>query len=81
VFIKKRNFKDHALTDRLGKLRTRVIYALAGDDRGHELNYGFSPCRLGQKAWRGVIKSEYNPNKVRHCGDAEYSYVPHLKNL
>jgi hypothetical protein len=53
-----------------------VIYALAGDDRGNELNFGFSPCRLGQKAWRGVSKSEYHLNKViggrRHGGDTEY---------
>jgi hypothetical protein len=64
---------------------TRVIYALAGDDRGHELNCGFSPCRLGQRARRGGLKSEYHLNKViggrRHDGDAEYSYVPHLNNL
>jgi hypothetical protein len=62
-----------------------MIYALAGDDRGRELSFGFSPCRLGQKAWRGVSKSEYQLNKIiggrKHCGDAEYSYVPHLKNL
>jgi threonine dehydrogenase-like Zn-dependent dehydrogenase len=62
-----------------------VIYALACDDRGHELNCGFSPCRQGQKAWRGVSKSKYHPNKAiggrRHGGDAEYSYVPHLKNF
>jgi hypothetical protein len=62
-----------------------VIYALAGDDRGHELNCGFSPCRLGQKAWRGVSKNEYHLNKAigarRHGGDTGYWHVPHLKNL
>jgi len=46
-------FKDHALTDELGICPTRVIHALAGDARGREQNFGFSPCLLGQKAWRG----------------------------
>jgi hypothetical protein len=27
----------------------RVIYALAGGERGHETKCGFSPCLLGQK--------------------------------
>jgi hypothetical protein len=61
------------------------IYALAGGAHGHELNFGFSPCRLGQKAWRVVSKSEYHGTTAiggtKHGGDAEYSNVPHLKNL
>jgi hypothetical protein len=46
--------KDNALTDELGIPRTREAYALAGGERGHERKCGFSPCFLGQKAWRGV---------------------------
>ena len=45
-------FKDHALTDELGIPRTRVIHVLAGGARGREQNFGFSPCLLGQRAWR-----------------------------
>ena len=50
--FKRGNFKDHALTDELGICPTRVIYALAGSARGREQNFGFSPCLLGQRAWR-----------------------------
>jgi hypothetical protein len=39
------------ITEELGKLRTRVIHALAGSARGRERNLGFSPCLLGQRAW------------------------------
>ena len=46
--------KDHALTDGLGIVRTRVIHALAGGARGREQNFSFSPYLLGQKVWRGV---------------------------
>jgi hypothetical protein len=46
-------FKDQALTNELGSRRTRVIHALAGGARGHEQNFGFSPCHEGQKAWSG----------------------------
>ena len=46
-------FKDNALTDELGIVRTRVIHALAGGVRGRDLNFGFSPCLLGQRAWLG----------------------------
>ena len=46
-------FKDHALTDELGIVRTRVIHALTGDARGCEQNFGFSPCLLSQGSWRG----------------------------
>ena len=45
-------FKDYALTDELGIVRTRVIHALAGGARGHEKNFGFSTCLLGQRVWR-----------------------------
>jgi hypothetical protein len=34
-------FKDNALTDELGIVRTQVIHALAGGARGHEQNFGF----------------------------------------
>ena len=50
--FKRGNFKDHALTDELGICPTRVIHALAGGARGREQNFGFSPCLLGQRAWR-----------------------------
>jgi hypothetical protein len=53
-------YTDHTMNDELGICRTRVIYALAGGERGQERNCGFSPCLLGQKAWRGVWKSEYH---------------------
>ena len=46
-------FKDHALTDELGIIRTRLIHALAGGARRREQNFGFSPCLLGQRAWLG----------------------------
>jgi hypothetical protein len=56
--------------------RTRVIYALAGGERGHEKKCGSSPCLQGQKAWRGVIKSEYHRRLAiggtKHGGDTGY---------
>jgi hypothetical protein len=45
-------------------VRTRTNNALAVGARGHKKNSGFSPCLLGQKAWRGVSKSENYPNKA-----------------
>jgi hypothetical protein len=35
------NFKNHSLTNEFGICRTRVIYALAGGERGHEKNAAF----------------------------------------
>jgi len=62
-----------------------VIHALTGDARGCEQNFGFSPCLLGQRLWRDGLKSEYHRTNAiggrRHGGDAEFAYVPHLKNL
>jgi hypothetical protein len=62
-----------------------VYHALAGSARGREHNYGFSPCLLGQRAWREDRKSEYHVNKVmggrRHGRNAEYFYVPKLKKF
>jgi hypothetical protein len=52
-------FQYHALTDELGIKITREGHALAVDARGHEQKCSFSPCLLGQKAWREVSKSEY----------------------
>jgi hypothetical protein len=45
-------------------MRTLENHALAVGARGHEKNCGFSPSLLGQKAWRGVSKSEYHLNKA-----------------
>jgi hypothetical protein len=50
---KKSLYKDNALTDDLGICRTRDANGLAGGERGHELNCGFSPYLLSQKVWRG----------------------------
>jgi hypothetical protein len=57
-------FKDRALTDELGIVRTRENHALAVGARGHEKNCGFSPRLLGQKVWRGVSKIEYHLNNA-----------------
>ena len=69
-------YTDHTLTGELGMCRTRVIYALAGGERGFERNFGFSPCRLGQIARRGDLKSEYhrqfNTGGTKHGGDTGY---------
>jgi hypothetical protein len=35
----------------------RKAYALAGGERGHEQNYGFSPCLLGKKHGVGFEKA------------------------
>jgi hypothetical protein len=51
---KKGKFEDHALTDELEISRTREAYALAGGNADMRKKSGFSPCLLGQKAWRGV---------------------------
>jgi hypothetical protein len=45
-------------------VRTREDHALAVGARGQERNCCFFPCFLGQKAWRGVSKSEYHLNKA-----------------
>jgi hypothetical protein len=57
-------------------MRTQKDHALAVGARGHEKNCGFSPCFLGQKAWREVSKIEYHLNKAiggtKHGGDTGY---------
>ena len=63
-------FKDYALTDVLGVVRTREVHALAVDARGHLKNCGFSPGLLVQEGWRGVSKSERHLNKA--TGGAKY---------
>jgi hypothetical protein len=40
-----------------------VTHALAGGARGREQNCGFSPCLLGQKAWRGGQKANFMGGK------------------
>jgi hypothetical protein len=62
-----------------------VIYTLAGGDRGHEKNCGFSSCLLGQAAWLEDETRRYRGGGaiggIKHGGDTVYWHIPHLKNL
>ena len=66
----------HALTRELGIMRTQEGHTFTAGARGQERNCGFTPCLLGQKAWRGVSKSEHHLNKAiggtKHDGGTGY---------
>jgi len=62
-----------------------VIYTLAGGDRGHYQNFGFSPCLLGLELCVEDKTRGYRGGGAiggtKHGGDTRYWYVPHLNSL